>query len=278
MSAHNTPRISFDTSLPTSRRSASIAPERKSLDASLKPHTTHTIHDAPPRDKATLLELAGLKVLYFFSGPPVTQIFFLPLIYEKYHNFDSAQIGILSAVPPFLAMLSAPLWAAAADWTGRPRMFMGILPLAGALITWLMLIKEGGFGLAMVAACLSTICINASAPMLDAMCLGILRGERDFYGRQRLWAAVSPGITFMMTNGIMDHVSTPLPIISFSIQTTFALGFVISVGIFSLYVPMPATMLRHQPITDSTSKKIADSEDITIPPPPPDQIAPIRQS
>ncbi|KAJ3035012.1 hypothetical protein HDV00_004384 [Rhizophlyctis rosea] len=136
-------------------------------------------------------------------------------------------------------MIAAPCWAAAADYTGKPFMFMGIMPLIGIGLCWLFLIPNCSFGLALVIASLVTICLTATSPMLDAMCLKLLRGNREYYGRQRLWGAVSSGVAYMMTNGIQDHVTTSLPVIAFSIQTTFAACFIATIWMYKYFVQLP---------------------------------------
>ncbi|KAJ3035063.1 hypothetical protein HDV00_004350 [Rhizophlyctis rosea] len=165
--------INTVTDLPKVSPLPSPTPSRKSTASHI-----HT-HNIPPQTTPTLLELALLKILYFCSGPVATQFFFLPLIYEKNLGFNGTQIGILGAVPPFLAMVTAPVFSFVADYTQTPRGLMGVVPVVGSFINWVFIVPTCSFGLAIVVAALSTIFITAMTPMLDAMCLQVLRGQKE---------------------------------------------------------------------------------------------------
>ncbi|KAJ3044822.1 hypothetical protein HDV00_000699 [Rhizophlyctis rosea] len=81
----------------------------------------------------------------------------------------------------------------------------------------------------------------------------------------------------MLTNGVLDHVATPLAVVSLAVQTAFALGLAISAGIFSRLVPMPEEPPAYSPsetLHIDFKDPLTVKDDPTVPPA--DHITPRR--
>src|SRR6476620_892063 len=79
---------------------------------------------------ARLLPLAGYYLLYF--GTVGLTLPFLPA-YLRSLNFSGAQVGMVLALSPAMAMLGPPWWGALADRTGRPARVLRVISFGTAL-------------------------------------------------------------------------------------------------------------------------------------------------
>lgn len=145
------------------------------------------------------------KALYFWVFAAV--VFYSPFVpvYLVGAGFSKWQVGILTSISPLAQMIAVPLWTALADRTGKRRaLLLATTVVATAcrpLLTYTTSFA-GAFVLITVVECIGSALfsvVDASAlALLDATC------GTQYYGRLRLWGAVSWGSVSLIAGALAD--------------------------------------------------------------------------
>jgi PPP family 3-phenylpropionic acid transporter len=117
---------------------------------------------------------------------------FLVLYYEKI-GLSGSQIGILTAIPPFVTLFASSLWGALGDRTRQHGRIMWIT-LAGAGIFGFLISASSTFSGLIFIVLLYSVFIAPIVPLLDNSILELLGKGSTHYGKFRLWGAVGWGM------------------------------------------------------------------------------------
>lgn len=116
---------------------------------------------------------------------------FLALYYEGL-GLSGRQIGVLTAIPPLIALFAASLWGGLADATRQHRRLLG-LAVAGAIVCVLALSLASSFaalGVLIVGYAFFFAPVN---PLVDNSAMEMLGERKSQYGQLRLWGAIGWG-------------------------------------------------------------------------------------
>ncbi|KAI8848382.1 major facilitator superfamily domain-containing protein [Chytridium lagenaria] len=149
---------------------------------------------------AAAIEHLDAKIIFFFCFLAGCASFpWIPIIYREMLHLTQFEVGIVTSLTPFVALLSAPLWTYIVDVTNKRLFVLVFTSIASTIIQWAYALPGVGF----VAACwIAVIQSFFAAPvfaLVDALILDLLGDDQDAYGFQRLWAAISCGLTYVIT-------------------------------------------------------------------------------
>jgi MFS transporter, PPP family, 3-phenylpropionic acid transporter len=131
----------------------------------------------------------GLKVAYvlLFMSVGIT-LPFLPGYFGAL-GLSGAQVGVLLAVGPSLAMVLPPMWGQLADRTGRGGMVLVVLCVGGAAGYGLLALADGFWG-ALAGLALYHVFGSSLTSQLDSLALHHVQATRRSYVSLRLWGSV----------------------------------------------------------------------------------------
>lgn len=133
------------------------------------------------------------KLFYFFSFAALASLLpFLTLYYEQF-GLNGRQIGVLVAIPPLVALVSAPLFGAIADATGRHKLML-VLAVCGFAGGVLVLSAVEQYVWLVAAVFGYAIFFAPVLPLVDKTVLDLLGNNKNQYGRQRFWGSVGWGV------------------------------------------------------------------------------------
>ncbi|RMF01463.1 MAG: MFS transporter, partial [Chloroflexi bacterium] len=106
------------------------------------------------------------KLFYFFSFAALASLLpFLTLYYQQF-GLNGRQIGVLVAIPPLVALVSAPLFGAIADATGRHKLML-VLAVCGFAAGVLILSAVGQYVWLVAAVFVYAIFFAPVLPLVD---------------------------------------------------------------------------------------------------------------
>jgi PPP family 3-phenylpropionic acid transporter len=158
-----------------------------------------TDQPAPPR--MFLLKVFNLT---FFAGFAALAPF-LVLYYEQI-GLSGSQIGLLTAIPPFVTLFASSVWGALGDATRQHGRIMWIT-LAGVGIFGFLISKFNTFTSLLPIIILYAIFIAPIVPLLDNSILELLGKESTNYGKFRLWGAVGWGVAAPLIGLVVERYS-----------------------------------------------------------------------
>lgn len=138
------------------------------------------------------------KVVFFVGFLMACSVYpYIPLIYLNVLGLDKDRIGVITAVTPFISFVSAPLFSWIVDKTHRPVLVMAVTSVLASLTYWAFVIPGLSFNFACLIAAIQSFLSAPIFPLMDSYILNML-GPNDIalYGQQRLFAAISCGISF----------------------------------------------------------------------------------
>lgn len=144
------------------------------------------------------------KLLYFLYYAAMASLLPFLVLYYAQLGFSGRQVGVLSALLPFMTLLGVPLWSAAADASGRYRSLILLSVGAGLVFTVATSSVTTYLGLLLVVGLLS-FCVAPIMPLTDTVVLTLLEGERHRYGNLRLWGAVGWGVGAPLTGWLVER-------------------------------------------------------------------------
>jgi PPP family 3-phenylpropionic acid transporter len=132
-------------------------------------------------------------LLYFGAGACVFPYF---VLYYQSLGFSAAQIGLLSAISPFISLAGAPFWTGIADSTHRHKLVMSlaILICTGLLVAYPLV---STFAAVFVLGSLFAFMISPVNSLADTATMTMLGDQQHMYGRVRVggtvgWGAIAP--------------------------------------------------------------------------------------
>jgi MFS transporter, PPP family, 3-phenylpropionic acid transporter len=125
---------------------------------------------------------------------------YLVLFYQSL-GFNGAQIGLLTGIPPLIALVGAPLGTGLADRTGLHKWIMG-LGLGVPLVVAVLLPSVSNFVLIFALIILFNIFMSPVSSLSDGATMKMLGDEKEMYGRVRLGGTIGWGI-FVQVSGAL---------------------------------------------------------------------------
>ncbi|KAJ3203481.1 Mismatch repair endonuclease pms2, partial [Dinochytrium kinnereticum] len=132
-------------------------------------------------------------------------------------------IGVISSLTPFVALLSAPAWTYAVDYLNKRIVILVLTSVLASIIQWGFAIPGLTFAGACGIAVLQSFFAAPVFPLVDALILDLLGDDQDAYGQQRLWAAISCGLTYVLTSLGVTYSKTYLA--AFALQSFWLVVF-----------------------------------------------------
>lgn len=134
-------------------------------------------------------QMWAVRWLYFFFFANFGIFMTFGNVYFREIGLSGAEIGLINSVAPLMGMVSGPLWGVLSDRFRNPRLFLGIAVLGGtaAVLSISLTTTLAGITLTLAAYWLF---ISACVPLIDTITLGLLGGNRERYGRQRVWGSL----------------------------------------------------------------------------------------
>ncbi len=133
---------------------------------------------------------AAFYFLYFGAG---SALYPYQALYFQSIGIAPAQIGLLLALPPLISLFASPFWTGIAD-TRHRHLTILTLNIAAATICIALVpaaAQPGVVFLLMASYAFFVAPINA---LVDSATMSMLSGQREMYGRVRLWGAVGWGL------------------------------------------------------------------------------------
>lgn len=133
------------------------------------------------------------KAFYFFYYAALAALAPYLVLYFRSLGLSGSAIGILSAIPPLVALFVSPVWSALADRHGAHRLVL-VIAAAGALVFgYAISLVQGLAALVILVAVYAAFRAPAVA-LADNSVLVLLGAHKELYGRQRLWGAIGWGL------------------------------------------------------------------------------------
>ncbi len=134
-------------------------------------------------------QLWVLRWLYFFFFVTFGIFMTFGIVYFRSIGLKGAELGLVFTFPPLMSMVGGPVWGMLSDRFRNPRLCLLIAALGGSAA---MLAMSFATTLAAITAAIAIYMLFACAfiPLLDSINLGLLGGNRDRYGRQRMWGSL----------------------------------------------------------------------------------------
>lgn len=143
-----------------------------------------------PNKKLWRPKTASFYFFYYAAGASL--IPFLALFYAQM-GFSGSQIGLLSAMPPIISLGASPFWTALADATQHHKRIL-LLTMLGAMFAALFILRSGSSAWLIPAIACFALFTAPIMPLMDNETLQQLGGQKQQYGKIRLWGAVGWGI------------------------------------------------------------------------------------
>lgn len=177
-----------------------------------------------------ILEHVELKIIYvLFFANLATQTRFLVLYWEQL-GITNTRIGVIAATQRTVAMLFTPVWGALSDRIGdRKRVLILLLSITAVVVPfqgvfdwqWLVQGRDIYHYLWFFVILQSTFSC-ASTSLWDALVLVHLKKDKVLYGKQRLFGAISWGLTYVALGWLVDVIGARV-VLPFSIVTALPL-------------------------------------------------------
>ena len=178
----------------------------------------------------------------FFASIATYAPYMVP--YFQSLNFNGSQIGLLTAVPPLIILVSAPLWTKLADQTNQHKLIMGMTLLLG--MGGLFLFPQAKTFLAVLGV---AILFNIfSAPILsfaNSATMVMLGDKKEKYGRLRLGGTIGFGIAAAIAGFLVED--NGMKIVFWIAGGLYFIGFLIS-------LQLRYSETTHQPIVNDPQK------------------------
>jgi len=140
---------------------------------------------------------------FFYFGAIATLLPYLVLYYGEL-GLAGRQIGFLTALPPLITLVSAPLWTGVADATHRHRLVLS-LSLLFSIILILAVSMVTSFWQLLPLIVMFAFAIAPTSPLADSATMSMLEGEREMYGRVRLGGTFGWGFASLMAGMVIEQ-------------------------------------------------------------------------
>jgi PPP family 3-phenylpropionic acid transporter len=166
--------------------------------------------------------------LYFlYYAAAATLLPFLTIYYQDL-GLTGTQIGLLASMPPLLSLVSAPVWGVVSD-TMKQRKLSLLIAIGGAILLALALSTVRGFVWLIPTVMLFSFFFSPIMPLVDTTTISMLGGQKERYGRLRLWGAVGWGVAAPVVGWLIEMDSAAWSFWAYA--ALMALGFLIALGV-----------------------------------------------
>ncbi len=145
------------------------------------------------------------KLYYLFYYASLAALTPYLALHYRQIGLTGQQIGLLSALSPLTALVSALLWAGLADATGKHRRLLVVAMLGMLVLVYGIAVAPNMLWL-MPAVALYAFFRAPVGPLVDASVLRVLGERRHEFGRQRLWGAIGWGATAPIVGAITERL------------------------------------------------------------------------
>jgi PPP family 3-phenylpropionic acid transporter len=140
---------------------------------------------------------------YFFNFAAIATLLpYLVLYYEEL-GLSGRQMGFLTALPPLVTLVSAPLWTGVADSTHRHRLVLS-LSLLGCILAILAVSTVSTFWALLPLVVLFAFAIAPSGSLADTATMHMLGDEKEKYGRVRIGGSFGWGIASVIAGVVIE--------------------------------------------------------------------------
>eukprot|EP00005_Dracoamoeba_jomungandri_P000507 CAMPEP_0174253808 /NCGR_PEP_ID=MMETSP0439-20130205/3163_1 /TAXON_ID=0 /ORGANISM="Stereomyxa ramosa, Strain Chinc5" /LENGTH=563 /DNA_ID=CAMNT_0015335043 /DNA_START=1 /DNA_END=1690 /DNA_ORIENTATION=- len=151
------------------------------------------------------------KFIYFIFYGMLASLspFYSVLFHSK--GISSDQIGALVFLVPLVTSFSSPLWTALSDVTQSKHKTIILGLTMCVALTRLMLLFSSRFGILLITMVVGALFSGGLTPLIDSVVLAFLvkkYNDKKLYGRQRLWGAISWGISALVVGFLADKFDT----------------------------------------------------------------------
>ncbi len=225
--------------------------------------TNHT-HHAKDASKDTMpttqqSSLNSIRMLYFFFRFSTGSLIpFFPLFMSSC-GFTHEEIGKLQAIRPIVTMISAPLWGALSDKTGRKKLILISTFVISAICRLSCALFTDNMPLFATALCLTSLFYAGVTSLLDSIVVSSLSAkERLNFGKLRLWGELGNGIS----STLMMHVSNND---AYGFEHLFIVhGISAAVAVIFMLLCTPSDQRGQNEMKQTTRAKESDNTDVII--------------
>ena len=150
--------------------------------------------------------LAWAPPLYFLYYAAAAALVPFLVIYYQELGLKGTQIGFLAGIPPLLSLVSAPVWGAVVDKTGRHK-FSLLIAMGGVIFCALALSNFETFAWLIPVVILFSFFSAPIMPIVDSTTMSLLGVQKDRYGKIRLWGAIGWGIAAPIVGMLIESGS-----------------------------------------------------------------------
>jgi PPP family 3-phenylpropionic acid transporter len=152
------------------------------------------------------ISLIWAPPLYFLYYAAAAALLPFLVIYYQDIGLKGSQIGFLAGLPPLLGLVSAPVWGVVSDMTKRRKLSL-LIAIGGAIILALALGSVRAFRWLIPAVVLFAFFSSPIMPLVDSTTMSLLGGQKEDYGRIRLWGAVGWGMAAPIVGWLIESGS-----------------------------------------------------------------------
>ncbi len=183
-----------------------------------------------PAQLRRALWIARLYYFGFYAGLGAFYSFFN--VYLQQRGMSGTQIGLISSLPPFIALISNPFWSGVADrWQAHQRVLALLAVTAG--VASLSFLWISTFWALLAASSVVTFFRTPISAIVDATVMGIIeRNPEVGYGPQRVFGSIG-WVIFAFGSGLL--------VTRYSLNAIFIFHFVMLAGmcgLLSLQLPV----------------------------------------
>lgn len=150
------------------------------------------------------------------------------VIYYQDLGLSGAQIGILAGMPALISLVGAPLWGMLSDRSQRHKQSL-LIAIAGAVVAALAIGAFHAFAPLMVLVALYAFFSAPIMPLVDNTTMNLLGGQKENYGRIRMWGAIGWGLAAPITGWLIDSSGIQWSFWSYAIL--MGIGFMVALSI-----------------------------------------------
>src|SRR5918993_1679290 len=141
-------------------------------------------------------------IYFLYYAAAATLLPFLTIYYQDL-GLNGTQIGFLAGLPPFLSLVSAPVWGVASDIMQRRKLSL-LLAISGAILLALALSAVRAFAWLIPVVMLFSFFVSPIMPLVDTTTMSLLNDHKKRYGRLRLWGAVGWGVAAPVVGWLIE--------------------------------------------------------------------------
>jgi len=144
------------------------------------------------------------NVYYFLFYAAVASLSPFLVLYYQSSGLDGHQIGMLTAIPSIVMIISAPLWTGYADAYHQHRLLF-MLATLGAIGAVFAIKVLQDFGLLILAVIIYAVFFSSIMPFMDSAVISMLGKQKSQYGKIRLWGAVGWGLAAPLMGAFIEQ-------------------------------------------------------------------------